>query len=71
MAVAIDARSPKGLPRLPEQLQALKAQGAVVHSIFLDASTGTLVRRFSETRRRHPLSRIEQRWCPAGPGANH
>lgn len=59
VAVAIDARSPKGLPQLPEQLQALKAQGAVVHSIFLDASTGTLVRRFSETRRRHPLSRAD------------
>lgn len=57
VAVAIDARSPKGLPLLPEQLDALKARGAVVHSIFLDASTGTLVRRFSESRRRHPLSR--------------
>lgn len=56
VAVAMDARSPKGLPLLPEQLTALKARGAVVHSIFLDASTGTLVRRFSETRRRHPLS---------------
>lgn len=56
VAVAMDARSPKGLPLLPEQLKTLKARGAVVHSIFLDASTGTLVRRFSETRRRHPLS---------------
>jgi len=30
-----------------------------VRSLFLDASTGTLVRRFSETRRRHPLSQNE------------
>jgi len=59
VAVAMDARSPNGLPLLPEQLNTLKSQGAVVHSIFLDASTGTLVRRFSETRRRHPLSREE------------
>ena len=57
IAVAMDARSPKGLPLLPAQLQTLQSQGAVVHSIFLEASTGTLVRRFSETRRRHPLSR--------------
>jgi UPF0042 nucleotide-binding protein len=56
VAVAMDARSPRGLPQLPEQLSALKAQGVVLHSIFLDASIGTLVRRFSETRRRHPLS---------------
>lgn len=56
VAVAMDARSPRSLPHLPEQLNALKAQGVVLHSIFLDASIGTLVRRFSETRRRHPLS---------------
>ena len=59
LAIAIDARSPKGLPQLPQQLKSLKAKGAVVHSIFLDASTGTLVRRFSESRRPHPLSRTD------------
>ena len=56
LAVAMDARSPKGLPQLPGQLQQLKRDGAVVHSVFLDAGISTLVRRFSETRRRHPLS---------------
>ncbi|MEG0446850.1 MAG: RNase adapter RapZ [Comamonas sp.] len=56
VAVAMDARSAQGLPQLPEQLQRLQQQGLVPHLIFLDASTSTLVRRFSETRRKHPLS---------------
>lgn len=56
VAIAIDARSAIGLPQLPAQLALLRSQGLVVHSLFLDATTGTLVRRFSETRRRHPLS---------------
>ena len=59
MAIAIDARSAAGLPDLPrelEKLQRLKASGVHLHVLFLDASTSTLVRRFSETRRRHPLS---------------
>lgn len=56
VAIAIDARSATGLPQLPAQLALLRSQGAVVQSLFLDATTGTLVRRFSETRRRHPLS---------------
>ncbi|QIL43153.1 RNase adapter RapZ [Acidovorax sp. HDW3] len=55
IAVAMDARSATGLPQLPAQLAQLRAQGIVVRPLFLDASTGTLVRRFSETRRRHPL----------------
>ena len=57
VAIAIDVRSATALPQLPAQLQPLRRQGVVVHSLFLDATTGTLVRRFSETRRRHPLSR--------------
>ena len=60
VAIAIDARSATSLPDLPRELsklQRLKALGVQLHVLFLDASTGTLVRRFSETRRRHPLSR--------------
>lgn len=56
VAVAMDARSASGLPQLPEQLERLQSLGMIPYAIFLDASTGTLVRRFSETRRRHPLS---------------
>lgn len=57
VAIAMDVRSAASLPLVPEQLQQLRAQGVKVQSIFLDANTETLVRRFSETRRRHPLSR--------------
>ena len=56
VAIAMDARSAGGLPHLPGQLERLQRQGVVPHLVFLDATTGTLVRRFSETRRRHPLS---------------
>jgi len=56
LAIAIDVRSAGSLPLVPEQLQRLKANGYQVDSIFLDATTDTLIRRFSETRRRHPLS---------------
>ena len=57
VAIAMDARSAQGLPQLPEQLEHLcSALGIQPHLIFLDASTSTLIRRFSETRRRHPLS---------------
>jgi UPF0042 nucleotide-binding protein len=56
VAIAMDVRSAASLPLVPPQLPALRAQGVAIKSIFLDASTDTLVRRFSETRRRHPLS---------------
>ncbi|WP_296490135.1 RNase adapter RapZ [Rhodoferax sp.] len=59
LAVAMDVRSAGSLPLVPSQLAQLKAQGLQVDSIFLDASTETLMRRFSETRRRHPLSKTD------------
>jgi RNase adapter protein RapZ len=59
VAIAMDVRSATSLPLVPEQLRKLRQQGVTVQSIFLDANTETLVRRFSETRRFHPLSRID------------
>jgi len=59
LAIAMDVRSATSLPLVPQQLRELKAQGVEVQSLFLDANTDTLVRRFSETRRFHPLSRID------------
>lgn len=56
VAIAVDVRSANSLPLLPAQLSALKRQGIAVKSLFLDATTETLVRRYSETRRKHPLS---------------
>jgi UPF0042 nucleotide-binding protein len=56
VAIAMDVRSATALPLVPAQLRELKAGGVQVRPLFLDSSTETLVRRFSETRRRHPLS---------------
>ena len=61
LAIAIDVRSATALPLVPAQLDELRKQGVRVQCLFLDASTETLVRRFSETRRRHPLSKDELR----------
>ena len=65
LAIAVDVRSATSLPLLPHQLIALRAQGVAVQPLFLDASTDTLVRRYSETRRRHPLSQAGS--APAAP----
>ena len=56
IAVSIDVRSANSVQRLPPLLQRIKQQAAAVHVLFLDAQTDTLVKRFSETRRLHPLS---------------
>ena len=59
VAIAMDVRSAASLPGLPARLAEIRHQpGPDVHltTVFLDATTDTLVRRFSETRRRHPLS---------------
>jgi len=56
VAIAIDVRSADSLPLMPDQLIKLKNMGFKTSSIFLDASSDTLLRRYSETRRRHPLS---------------
>jgi UPF0042 nucleotide-binding protein len=56
VAIAIDVRSANSLPLMPGQLMKLTNMGFKTTSIFLDSSSDTLLRRYSETRRRHPLS---------------
>lgn len=56
VAVAMDVRSAQSLPQLPQQFSMLREQGFIFKVLFLDATTEVLVHRFSETRRRHPLS---------------
>lgn len=56
LAVAVDVRSATSLPGLPQKLSELVQQKVQMTSIFLDATDDTLLRRFSETRRGHPLS---------------
>ena len=61
LAVCIDARNvPADLELLPEQLNAIDQDDLQVQVIFLDALANTLIQRFSETRRRHPLTRVSQ-----------
>jgi UPF0042 nucleotide-binding protein len=56
VAVSIDVRSGNGILLMPQYIDNIKRQGTDVHVLFLDAQTDTLVKRFSETRRLHPLS---------------
>lgn len=56
VAVALDVKTGPGLPGLPAAMAALKDAGWTVRLLCLDAKTDTLVKRFSETRRRHPFS---------------
>jgi RNase adapter protein RapZ len=56
VAVAVDIRTANSLPLVRPLLEQLRAEGVPIHSLFFDAGTETLVRRFSETRRRHPLA---------------
>ncbi len=43
------------ISELPRQLEDFRRRGIDVRIMFLEAKTGTLINRFSETRRRHPL----------------
>ena len=56
IAIAVDVRSAGSLPFLLPLIDGLRSEGITIQSFFLDASTDALVRRFSETRRPHPLT---------------
>ncbi len=58
VAVAVDVRTAGSLPHLVPLIEELRAEGVRIRPIFLDASTDALVRRFSETRRPHPLTSV-------------
>jgi len=68
VAIAVDVRSAGSLPYLLPLIRQLRGEGMRVRALFLDASTDALVRRFSETRRPHPLSDAGSHAPPAtGP----
>ncbi|MDK2123185.1 RNase adapter RapZ [Parachitinimonas caeni] len=56
MAISVDIRGAVSLPALPACMAELRDRGVDVRLLFLESKTDTLVKRFSETRRRHPLS---------------
>lgn len=55
IALGIDIREGSNFPVLPNVLEKIKASGFNTKLIFLEASTSVLLRRFSETKHRHPL----------------
>jgi UPF0042 nucleotide-binding protein len=57
LAIAVDVRTASSLPVLVPLIADLKREGVAIRTLFLDASTESLLRRFSETRRPHPLAR--------------
>jgi UPF0042 nucleotide-binding protein len=56
VAVSVDVRTANSLPALVPLIDRLREEGIRVRPIFLDASTEALVRRYSESRRPHPLT---------------
>jgi RNase adapter protein RapZ len=59
VAVAIDVRAGTSIAALPQQLRDLQALGVPTRFVFLEARDETLIARFSETRRGHPLSNAD------------
>lgn len=61
VALGIDARAGgDGLGQIPRWMEQLKSEAVECELLFLKANRRTLVKRFSETRRRHPLATDEQ-----------
>jgi UPF0042 nucleotide-binding protein len=56
IALGVDAREGRFLADAPRVIQEVRQKGTEVQVLFLEASDDTLVRRYSETRRRHPLA---------------
>ena len=54
-AVSVDARS-AAVAALPENIAKLRSRGVDCRVLYLEANSPTLLRRFSETRRSHPLA---------------
>ena len=56
LALVIDAREGRFLDQTPQQVEAVRRAGHRLEVVFLDSADEALLRRFSETRRRHPIS---------------
>lgn len=55
LAVVMDLRAGHFFAALPDAIEAVRARGFDVEILYLDASDETLIKRFKETRRKHPL----------------
>jgi UPF0042 nucleotide-binding protein len=58
-AVAVDVRSGASIDALPQRVRELREDGIDLRFVFLDARDATLIARFSETRRAHPLASLD------------
>lgn len=56
VAFGVDSRSREFLDQVPRALDEVRARGHAVDMLYLEAGDDTLVRRFSETRRPHPMA---------------
>ncbi|MBN2495329.1 MAG: RNase adapter RapZ [Deltaproteobacteria bacterium] len=56
IALVVDARESRFLPEFQENIDRIRAGAGRVEVLFLDCADRVLIRRYSETRRRHPLS---------------
>lgn len=56
VALTMDARSGDDMADFSKHMESLQARGVQVKMLYLDAKNDTLIKRYSETRRRHPLS---------------
>ena len=56
VALSVELRDAKALADLPQEIAGFRRHGHDVRVLFLEAKADTLIKRFSETRRRHPLS---------------
>ena len=56
LALVVDAREGRFLHDAPRVIDEVRKKGARVQVLYLDASDDSLLRRYSETRRRHPLA---------------
>lgn len=56
LALVVDARDVRFLPEAPRSIEEVRRLGTRIDVLFLDASDESLVRRYSETRRRHPMA---------------
>ena len=60
-AVSLDARTPEAvLSGVPAKIEATRAKGLLREVLFFDAVDDVLIKRFSETRRKHPLTEKER-----------
>jgi UPF0042 nucleotide-binding protein len=55
-AIVLDVKTEPGVADIAQAIEGARREGWTVRFLYLDAKTDTLVKRFSETRRRHPFS---------------